>query len=99
MFENITLFSNWVEEAKFVKEGDEYVVTLKTYSEKFRSDSLGKQTSLLISVLVTGADDAKMLQEKIDLAKNFKALNEAKRMELVEKVAGFEGQFVEYYKV
>lgn len=46
MFENITLFSNRLEEAKFVREGDEYVVTLKTYSEKFRSDSLGKQTSV-----------------------------------------------------
>jgi len=55
--------------------------------------------SLPISVLVTGADDAKMLQEKIDLAKNFKALDESKRIRLVERVAGFEGRFVEYYKV
>lgn len=55
--------------------------------------------SLPISVLVTGADDATMLQEKIDLAKKFRALDESERMKLVEKVAGFEGQFVEYYKV
>ncbi|WP_194774662.1 aldo/keto reductase [Pararhodonellum marinum] len=55
--------------------------------------------SLPISVLVTGADHAEMLQEKIDLALKFKALDEKKRMELVEKVAGFDGRFVEYYKV
>ncbi len=55
--------------------------------------------SLPISVLVTGADNAEMLQEKIDLARKFKALNEKKRMSLVEKVAGFDGRFVEYYKV
>lgn len=55
--------------------------------------------SLPVSVLVTGADDATMLQEKIDLVKKFKALDETERMKLVEKVAGFEGQFVEYYKV
>lgn len=55
--------------------------------------------SLPISVLVTGADNAKMLQEKIDLARKFKALDEKKRMALVEKVAGFDGRLVEYYKV
>ena len=55
--------------------------------------------SLPISVLVTGADHAQMLQEKIDLARKFKALDEKKRMALVEKVAGFDGRLVEYYKV
>jgi uncharacterized protein len=55
--------------------------------------------SLPISVLVTGADNAVMLQEKIDLARKFKALDEKKRMALVEKVAGFDGRLVEYYKV
>ena len=55
--------------------------------------------SLPVSVLVTGADDAQMLKEKIDLAKKFKAFHEDKRLELVEKVADFDGQFVEYYKV
>jgi len=55
--------------------------------------------SLPISVLVTGADHAKMLQEKIDLARKFQAFDEKKRMQLVEKVAGFDGRFVEYYKV
>jgi ABC-2 type transport system permease protein len=46
MFKNITLFSNRLVDAKFVQEGDEYIVTLKTHSEKFRSDSLGKQTEV-----------------------------------------------------
>jgi uncharacterized protein len=55
--------------------------------------------SLPISVLVTGADDAKMLQEKIDLARKFQAFDEKKRLQLVDKVAGFDGRFVEYYKV
>lgn len=55
--------------------------------------------SLPISVLVTGADHSEMLQEKIDLAKKFKALDEKKRLALVEKVAGFDGRSVEYYKI
>ncbi|WP_373524304.1 aldo/keto reductase [Aquiflexum sp.] len=55
--------------------------------------------SLPISVLVTGADNAEMLQEKIDMARKFKALDEKKRMALVEKVAGFDGRLVEFYKV
>lgn len=55
--------------------------------------------SLPISVLVTGADDAKMLQEKIDLARKFQAFDENQRLDLIDRVAGFEGRFVEYYKV
>ncbi|MEI7662499.1 MAG: M1 family aminopeptidase [Bacteroidota bacterium] len=43
LFENITLFSNRVTEAKVTKAGNEYLVTLKTSSEKFRADSLGKE--------------------------------------------------------
>ena len=46
MFENITLFSNRTVEAKYKKVGDEYDVTFKTTSEKFRSDSLGKEKSI-----------------------------------------------------
>lgn len=46
MFENITLFSNRVIESSYVKNGEEYEVTLKTFSEKFRADSLGKQTEV-----------------------------------------------------
>ena len=55
--------------------------------------------SLPISVLVTGADHADMLSEKIDFAKRFKAFDEKKRQELISRVSGFDGKLVEYYKV
>lgn len=46
MFENITLFSNRVIDATYTKEGEEYLVTLTTESQKFRADSMGKQTDV-----------------------------------------------------
>ncbi|WP_027000549.1 ABC transporter permease/M1 family aminopeptidase [Eisenibacter elegans] len=46
MFEEITLFSNRVVEASYTQEGEEYVVSFETQSEKFRSDSLGNETPL-----------------------------------------------------
>ncbi len=49
MFENITLFSNRTMEAKYKKIGDEYEVTLKTNSEKFRSDTLGKEKEIAMA--------------------------------------------------
>lgn len=49
MFENITLFSNRMLEASYKKTGDEYEVTLKTTSEKFRADSLGKEQVIPIA--------------------------------------------------
>jgi ABC-2 type transport system permease protein len=49
MFENITLFSNRMMDAKYKKVGDEYEVTLTTSSEKFRADSLGKETAIPIA--------------------------------------------------
>jgi ABC-type transport system involved in multi-copper enzyme maturation permease subunit len=49
MFENITLFSNRMLEAKYKKVGTEYEVTLKTTSEKFRSDALGKETKMPVA--------------------------------------------------
>ncbi|SEI82065.1 Predicted oxidoreductase [Cyclobacterium xiamenense] len=55
--------------------------------------------SLPISVLITGADNADMLTEKINFAKTFTAFDAARRDQLVEKVAGFDGRMVEYYKV
>lgn len=54
--------------------------------------------SLPISVLITGADDSDMLQEKIDLAKNFKAFDEKKRQQLIEKVADLSDGSIEYFK-
>lgn len=46
LFENITLFSNRIIEASYTKEGDDYLVTLTTESQKFRADSMGKQTDI-----------------------------------------------------
>ncbi|WP_209330442.1 aldo/keto reductase [Lunatimonas salinarum] len=55
--------------------------------------------SMPISTLVTGADNAAMLLEKVELARNFRMMDEGKRQQLVEKVASFDGRLVEYYKV
>ena len=46
MFENITIFSNRMISAKYKKVGAEYEVTLTTTSEKFRCNSLGKETAI-----------------------------------------------------
>lgn len=56
--------------------------------------------SLPVSTLITGANDVEMLQEKIDLAKSFKKMDEKSRMDLVERVgnADLEGAKVEFYK-
>ncbi len=44
LFENITLFSNRALKVTSKKVGAEYEVTIKTTSEKFRSNALGKET-------------------------------------------------------
>ncbi len=49
LFENITLFSNRLVEANYKKVGDAFEVTLKTTSEKFRADSLGKESIMPVS--------------------------------------------------
>ncbi|MCX6272187.1 MAG: hypothetical protein NTU44_13400 [Bacteroidetes bacterium] len=49
LFENITLFSNRVTEAKCKKTGEGYEVTISTISEKFRADTLGKEKSIALS--------------------------------------------------
>jgi len=56
--------------------------------------------SLPVSTLITGANDVPMLQEKIDLARSFKKMDEQSRMKLVERVgnADYSGQKVEFYK-
>ena len=56
--------------------------------------------SLPVSVALTGAHDVDMLQEKIDLARSFREMDERARTNLVERVgnAGLEGSKVEFYK-
>lgn len=63
LFEHITLFSNRTLEATSKKTGDSWEVTLTTQSEKFRADSLGKETAIplrdYIDVGVFGKNDRK----------------------------------------
>ena len=55
--------------------------------------------SLPVSVLITGAENATMLREKISLAKAFVALSEEERMKLLEKAQMAPNrEQVEYYK-
>ena len=49
LFENITLFSNRTLSATSKKVGAEYEITIKTTSEKFRSNALGKETAIPIA--------------------------------------------------
>ena len=49
LFENIVLFSNRALDVRYKKIGAEYEVTIKTSSEKFASNDLGKETSVPIA--------------------------------------------------
>ena len=54
--------------------------------------------SLPVSTLVTGPDDAKQMQEKIDIAKTFTGMDDNERNKLIEKVEDMAGTTVEFYK-
>ena len=54
--------------------------------------------SLPVSTLVTGPDDAKQMQEKIDIAKAFTGMGDEERQALIEKVEDMAGTTVEFYK-
>jgi len=49
LFENITLFSNRAMKAEYREIGNEYEITLTTSSEKFRADTLGKETAIPVA--------------------------------------------------
>jgi uncharacterized protein len=55
--------------------------------------------SLPVSVLVSGPDNPEMMQEKIDLARSFQAMDEPQRQALVLRVADLAGPAIESYKV
>ncbi len=55
--------------------------------------------SLPVSVLVSGADNPEMIQEKIDLARSFQGMDEPQRHALVLRVADLAGPAIESYKV
>ncbi len=55
--------------------------------------------SLPVSVLITGPDDARQMQEKVDLARSFSSMNTSRRQQLIDKIADLAQQgSVEYYK-
>lgn len=54
--------------------------------------------SLPVSVLITGAENKVLLQEKIDLANNFMDISEKDRTDLMTRVFEKAGNKVEYYK-
>ena len=61
-------------------------------------DCLNFAWSLPISVLITGPDNADMLREKIQMAKDFEKLNDRQREDIVSRVQEFANGEVEYYK-
>jgi uncharacterized protein len=61
-------------------------------------DCLNFAWSLPVSVLITGPDNADMLREKIQMARDFDELNEARRQDIVSRVQQFANGDVEYYK-
>ncbi len=77
--------------------GDEKKIIPRVLSIK---EALTFVWSLPVSVLVTGAENVEMLNEKIAIAKSFKTMTEEDRTELVTRLggAGFEGEKVEFYK-
>ena len=62
-------------------------------------DALNFVWSLPVSVLITGAENASLMKEKIEIAKSFVSLSKTKQDLLIDKVADLsvEGK-VEYYK-
>jgi hypothetical protein len=51
-----------------------------------------------VSVLITGPDNADMLREKIQMAKDFSKLNRRQRNKIISRVEQFANGDVEYYK-
>ncbi len=55
--------------------------------------------SLPVSVLITGAENERLIKEKIQLAKDFSNFNESQRSKLISKVADLaKDSSIEYYK-
>lgn len=61
-------------------------------------DALAFAWSQPISTLITGAENASLLREKIDFARAFRPLTEAERVAMVEALASFSEADIEYYK-
>lgn len=61
-------------------------------------EALSFSWSLPISVLITGADDAEQMSQKIEIARTLEHLNPAARQALVDRVSDRAGNVVEFYK-
>ena len=61
-------------------------------------DALHFAWSMPVSVLITGAENASLVREKVDMAKTFTGMSEADRLQLVSRVADLADGKVEYYK-
>ena len=61
-------------------------------------DALHFAWSLPISVLITGAENASLVREKVDMAKSFSGMSAEQRAELVSRVADLADGKVEYFK-
>jgi aryl-alcohol dehydrogenase-like predicted oxidoreductase len=61
-------------------------------------DALHFAWSMPVSVLITGAENASLVREKVDLAKTFDGLSEVDQSALIAKVADLADGGVEYYK-
>ena len=76
LFENITLFSNRTLSVTSIKVDDEYEVTIKTTSEKFRSDAFGKESPApiadYIDIGVFGESKKSDVLEKVLIYKRLK---------------------------
>ena len=78
----------------FIWESDEPVIPARLTI----AEALIFVWTLPVSVLITGAENAGMMQEKIEIAKSFTEMSEEKRNELIDKVADLADGKVEYYK-
>lgn len=61
-------------------------------------DSLHFAWSLPISVLITGAENASLVREKVDMAKTYTGMSAERRQDLVNRVADLADGKVEYFK-
>lgn len=61
-------------------------------------DAMHFAWSMPISVLITGAENASLIREKVDLAKTFTGMSEEQRLDLVARVEDLADKKVEYFK-
>jgi hypothetical protein len=62
------------------------------------AEALNFAWSLPVSVLITGAENATLMREKIACARSFTALDDAARQRLIEMAADRADGKVEYFK-